>query len=160
MKVWVSLKEFPQYEASNEGDIRNKKTGRILKQKLGVHDRYQVSLFDNGRSHTKQVHRLIADSFFDGNHEGLDVDHVDGDHKNNHISNLEFCTRKENTRRAFELGLRVGPRRKRIILVETGEVFDSIRDCQRMTGFDHSAISKCLSGKQDNYKGYHFEEID
>ena len=33
------------------------------------------------------------------------------------------------------------------------------RDCNRVTGFDHSAISKCLSGKQDNYKGYHFEKI-
>lgn len=160
MKYWISAKGFPDYEVSNEGDVRNKKTGRILKPQLGSHGYEAMSLRKDKQAYTVRVHRVVADSFYDGNHEELDVNHADGNKRNNHISNLEFCTRKENIRHAFDTGLKHGPRRNRIRVVETGEVYDSIRNCQKATGFDHSAISKCLTGKQNSYRGkYHFEKI-
>lgn len=31
MKEWKTIPEYPMYEASSEGEIRNRKTGRILK---------------------------------------------------------------------------------------------------------------------------------
>ena len=159
MEVWVDAKGYPGYEVSSEGRIRNKKTGRILHQYEGTAGYLQLSLrVDNAQTNVRS-HRLIADSFFDGDHEGKDVNHIDGNKKNNFIGNLEFCTRQENIRHAFDVGLKEGSRKVQIRVIETGEVYESIRDCNRVTGFDHSAISKCLSGKQDNYKGYHFEKI-
>lgn len=158
MKVWIEARGFPNYEASNEGDIRNKKTGRILHQYEGTAGYMRLSLRKDGQQVQVRVHRLVADSFCDGDHEGMDVNHIDGNKQNNHIANLEFCSRKENIQHAFNTGLKKPSRQMRIRVVETGEIYDSIRDCKRATGFDHSAISKCLSGKQDNYKGYHFEK--
>lgn len=44
------------------------------------------------------VHRLVAEHFLETpkNYKELDVNHIDGNKHNNHYSNLEWCTRKEN----------------------------------------------------------------
>lgn len=60
----------------------------------------QVRLHDN----KFYVHRLVAEYFVDGNHD-LMVDHIDGDKTNNHYTNLEWVTGKENARRAWKNGL-------------------------------------------------------
>ena len=55
---------------------------------------------------TKYVHRVVADTFFDGDHSKMDVNHIDGNKLNNHISNLEWCSRKDNIDHAFINGLK------------------------------------------------------
>ena len=52
------------------------------------------------------IHRLVADSFFDGDHKRLDVNHIDGNKANNNLTNLEWCTRQENIKHAFINGLK------------------------------------------------------
>lgn len=37
MKEWKTIPEYPMYEVSSEGEIRNRKTGRILKTQIDVH---------------------------------------------------------------------------------------------------------------------------
>lgn len=160
MKRWIPAKEFPQYEVSSDGEIRNRKTGRILKTRPNGHGYLRLTVRQNNKQVPISVHRLIADSFYDGDHEGMDVNHIDGNKLNNHISNLEFCTRKENIRHAFDTGLRKPRGQIRFRIVETGQIYNSLRECERETGFAETAISKCLRGIQDNYKGYHFEKID
>ena len=160
MRVWIPVKDFPGYQVSNDGLIRNSKTGRILKTQIDIHGYRVLTLRRDKQQISVAVHRIVASSFYDGNHTGLDVNHIDGNKLNNHIRNLEYCTRQENIRHAFRTGLKVPSRRMKIRVIETGEVYESIRDCQRKTGFDQSSISKCLSGKQDSYRGkYHFEKI-
>lgn len=120
----------------------------------------QVSLRDdNNEQVTKRVHRLVADSFYDGEHDGLDVNHIDGNKTNNHISNLEFCTRSENLNHAFQHGLKQPSRMTKIRVIETGQVFNSIRECGRVMGCDQSMIGQCLSGKMKACNGYHFEKV-
>ncbi len=43
------------------------------------------------------VHRLVA-AMFIGNVEGYDVDHIDGNTKNNHVSNLRIVSHRDNMR--------------------------------------------------------------
>lgn len=52
------------------------------------------------------VHRLVAKYFVDNPRNCKEVNHKDGNKKNNHASNLEWCTRSENNRHAFQTGLR------------------------------------------------------
>ena len=100
---WVTIPGFENYEASNMGNIRNKITGRILRQMLNKEGGYyRVNI---GGSH-QYVHRLVALAFFDEDITGMDVNHIDGDHWNNHVSNLEIVTRKENIRHAYQAGLK------------------------------------------------------
>lgn len=102
-EYYLTIPGFEDYEASNLGNIRNKLTGRILRQSLNKEGGYyRVSLY---RKHY-YVHRLVAMTFFDEDIEGLDVNHIDGDHWNNHVSNLKIVTRKENIRHAYQAGLK------------------------------------------------------
>lgn len=103
MEYWVDIKENPDYEVSNLGNVRNKRTGRILKQMLSRENGYYRVNICGGH---RYVHRLVADSFFDGDHSDMDVNHIDGDKYNNTLSNLEWCTRTENLRHAFRTGLK------------------------------------------------------
>ena len=159
METWMPSKTFNAYECSSEGRIRNLKTGRIMKTSVDRRGYEQVCLRKDKMQHVVRVHRVIADAFHDGNHEGLDVNHIDGDKLNNRANNLEFCTRKENIRHAFDTGLKEPSRQIRIRVVETGKVYDSIRACSRDVNCAQNYIGQCLAGKYESAKGYHFEYV-
>lgn len=100
-EYWVTIPGFENYEVSNLGNVRNTLTGRILSQSLNkAGGYYRVNL---NRKHY-YVHRLMALAFFDEDITGKDINHIDGDHYNNILSNLEIVTRKENIRHAYKVG--------------------------------------------------------
>jgi hypothetical protein len=55
-----------------------------------------VNLSMHGKPHMRRVHTLVALAFIGPCPEGLEVNHIDGDPKNNVVSNLEYVTHKEN----------------------------------------------------------------
>jgi len=63
-----------------------------LRARIGDHDEY--------------VHRIVAKCFVPNPHGYLEVNHLDGVKSNNTASNLEWCTRRENNKHAFRIGLR------------------------------------------------------
>ena len=67
----------------------------------------RVSLSMNSRKRKFTVHSLVADAFL-GHSNGKQVNHIDGVKENNNLRNLEYVTARENTRHAFNLGLREG----------------------------------------------------
>lgn len=159
MELWVQAKDFPGYEVSSEGRIRNSKTGRILKTFPNPKGYEQLTLRRDKQQLTRPVHRLVADSFYDGEHEGLDVNHIDGNKKNNRVVNLEWCTRKENTIHAFKNGLAKSARSMKVKCIETGEVFNSMRECAKALGFSQTMMTDYFNGEITHCKGYHFEKI-
>lgn len=58
----------------------------------------------NGKSKTYLLHRIIAICFVPNPDNKPCVNHIDGNRSNNEVSNLEWCTYKENTRHAMKLG--------------------------------------------------------
>lgn len=159
MELWIQSKEFPDYEVSSNGRVRNIKTGRIMKTNISDKGYERVSLRKDNKPYTKPVHRLVGDAFFDGDHDGLDINHIDGNKTNNFVGNLEWCTRKENIQHAYATGLKEEPRRTKVRVVETGRIYNSVLECSKDTGCDRSTIHKCLNGKARIHKGYHFESV-
>lgn len=77
MEKWLTIRNHPDYEVNNLGDVRNKKTNRILKPQLNRTDGYyRVAL--NGKRY--YVHRLVADAFFDGDHDKSGMVYKKGEH--------------------------------------------------------------------------------
>lgn len=56
-----------------------------------------VTLHREGKRKTRMVHQLVLESFREVRPEGMETRHLDGNPKNNHISNLKWGTPKENS---------------------------------------------------------------
>lgn len=94
---WLPINGFDNYEVSNLGQVRNKKTNRILKQAHQNSGYSIVSLRRGGTTKTYAIHRLVMEAFNprqDANK--LDVNHKDWNKLNNKLDNLEWTTRSEN----------------------------------------------------------------
>lgn len=60
----------------------------------------------DGKKRTFRVHRLVMMAFNPvENMDELEVNHLDGNKKNNKLENLEWCTASENQKHAFKTGL-------------------------------------------------------
>lgn len=88
------------------------------------------------------VHVLIAHAFLGPRPEGLEVDHINRDKRDNHATNLEYVTKKQNTERSWSNRTnRSGRRGKRKVTIE--EVQTIIRLFQ--SGKSKNAIAKEMS---------------
>ena len=173
-EIWKDIDDFNGYQISDSGVVRswlNNRWGigneyRILAQSIDKVTGYaKVNLNKNGRGHTKAVHVLVAEAFHGGRHPGMDVNHIDGNKLNNSASNLEWCTRKENMKHAYENGLWSPDHEykcRSVKIVETGETFNSLTDCAKAIGGQPHTISMCLNNKYNRsaHKGVHFEYVD
>lgn len=78
MEIWKPLKNFPSYDGSSEGRIRNIRTQRILKTYINEKGYETVCLRKNGRQYTVKVSKVIAETFL-GEHPGMDVRNKNGE---------------------------------------------------------------------------------
>nr|DAR10600.1 MAG TPA: homing endonuclease [Caudoviricetes sp.] len=88
-----------------DGDIFNLK-GEKLTPKTNNKGYWQVMLTHNGKEKLYLVHRIVAESFIPNPNNFPQVNHKDGDKNNNHVNNLEWCTKSMNELHAFQTGLK------------------------------------------------------
>lgn len=94
MSVWKTITDYPNYEVSDAGEVRNVITGKVLKAGLNGCGYPRVNLCP-GRKDTN-VHRLVALHFIENPDNKPMVDHIDRNRANNHVSNLRWATQSEN----------------------------------------------------------------
>ena len=87
------------YAVSDDGRVFNLHSGRELKQKDSK-GYFVVSLCSNCKAREYRVHRLVYQAFVGELDDSLVIDHIDGNRKNNHQSNLRQIHTRENTNRA------------------------------------------------------------
>ena len=94
MELWKNIENASNYEVSNCGNIRNKTTKYVLKQRLTKTGYYQVSIkLDNtGKFQNQYVHRLVAIAWLPNEDNKPSVNHKDGNKNNNSVDNLEWMT--------------------------------------------------------------------
>lgn len=153
-EIYKIIEEFPNYEISNLGNVRNKKTKRVLKPSKDARGYCRVVLYKDGMPNTRKVHRLVMITFKPVEEmENLQVDHVDFNPENNCLDNLQWLS-------AFENGSKKSKSNwKKVLCVETGITYESVSDAARQTGISNGNISQCCNGKRKSAGGFHWEFV-
>ena len=156
-ELWKDWPQDPRIMVSNKGNVVSYKRGVRHPLKV-MHDNWGYQRVGAVHGSPQYVHRMVADTWIDNPNHYKEVNHINGDKDDNSVENLEWTTRSENMRHAFRTGLKKRyAKGTPIRIVETGEVFESLRECARRIGGDHGSISKCLAGRIQTHHGYHFE---
>ena len=95
---YKKIDDYENYEISNQGNVRNTKTNRILKPRKKGCGYYFIGLCKNCTTTNFYIHRLVGYAFIP-NPENLPcIDHIDRNKTNNSITNLRWVSRSNNNR--------------------------------------------------------------
>lgn len=100
--MWKQVVDYPNYEVSEEGLVRNAKQQIITKRRYGNYMR--VMLYKGGKSKTWRVNRLVATTFeLPRRNDQTQVDHINGNSMDDSVTNLRWRTPSENMNDRFAL---------------------------------------------------------
>jgi hypothetical protein len=136
------------YAVNKEGQVYSLRRGHVLSPKRNRDGYLRIQLYSVNGCEFVSIHRLIAETFIPNPENKPFVNHIDGNKQNNRVSNLEWCTQKENIAHAWENGLSNRPlntcgkkvrqlRRDGSLIRE----YPSLMEAERTTGVPHTNIS-------------------
>lgn len=98
------LKDYPNYDIDELGNVMNLSTGKILKQNLDSNGYFTISLCKDGIPKTHLIHRLLTEKFLKDFSTTTIVDHIDGNKTNNNLNNLRMVDATLNARNSKAKG--------------------------------------------------------
>ena len=101
--MWKTIQAEPEYEVSNAGDVRNRKTSHVKSIRLDKYGYKRVTLYPSGKTYS--IHRLVAIAFIDNPNNLKTVNHVNGNKLDNSVNNLEWLSFSDNSKHAHKTGL-------------------------------------------------------
>lgn len=103
--IFYPIKGFEEYLINKIGEIYFTKHNIIMKYKIDRYGYPCIGLTKNLKRYYFTIHRLVALTFIPNPENKPCVNHKDGNKTNNHVSNLEWVSVKENTIHALQNNL-------------------------------------------------------
>lgn len=167
-EIWKDIKGFEGfYMVSNTGRVKSlsrisNNSRYISEEKIlsprvcGTQREYlSVSLHANGKTKQMKIHRLVAEAFVPNPNAYREINHKDENKGNNHVDNLEWCTRSYNVNYGCRSEKQAKHLRKAVVaLTSNGQVvreFESIKAAGIWAGVDSSNISRAI--RKNNISG-------
>lgn len=166
------IKDIPGFEmyyaADRAGNIYSVRGNKRLRPSKGRDGYLKVTFSINNERFTRQVHRLVAQTFI-GPANGHEVNHKNGIRSDNRLENLEWLSRNDNQKHAFrELGRKppskwIGKKGadhcSSVPVVASrkdgfGFWFPAFADAQRGIGANCGHISECCNGNRALHLGF------
>lgn len=169
---WKVVPGHSQYYISNQGRLMNAR-GHIMRTSLRNGYPSAGVVDDSFHKHTEYIHRFVALAFVNNPEQKPCINHIDCDRTNNCYTNLEWCTKKENSEWMSKLGrnkrtpewiesLNRGLQKMRKTVMATNTVTHEKRiyngvNSTKKDGFSPGLVSDCCNGKSEQHKGWRFE---
>ena len=167
-EVWRDIPHYEGlYQVSNLGRVKalarervNHTGGRwIQPEKIMAitinNDGYHVislTKADHTRK-TERIHRLVALAFIPNPEGKTEVNHINCIRGDNRVENLEWVSRKENIAYISKCGHKSN---KKIMCVETEEIFNTSTEAAKINGGDAGNIRKAARNQKSSVKGFHY----
>lgn len=161
IEIWKDIEGYNGiYQISNLGRVKSlgntkNKKDKIIKPVKNNKGYLRVTLHKSNVITRMYVHRLVAIAFIPNINNYPQINHIDENKLNNCVDNLEWCTNKYNC----NYGTKNKTISKKVVCVETGKIYNSIREIERNLCISHTCISDCCNGKRKSAGGYHWEFI-
>ena len=94
--MYKAIPNIDGYVINEWGVVKSSKTGKVLKGSNHTAGYRKVMLATPKGSKNFFIHRLVALAYLPNPKNKSQVNHIDRDKQNNHVSNLEWCTPEEN----------------------------------------------------------------
>ncbi len=114
-----------------------------------------VQLSHKSKSYMCRLHRLLALAFIPNTHNLECVDHVDGNKQNYSLENLEWVSKAENTKRAYDINLSK-PKSKQYSLMKDGVVYtgENLTHFAKSLGLNQANLNRVMTGKAKSAYGF------
>jgi hypothetical protein len=161
-EIWKNIpenliNETKEYKISNYGRIKSP-INRITEGHNNKNGYLDFKISNKGYN----LHRLVAKVFIENLDNKEQVNHIDGNKKNNHINNLEWCTNQENQIHKVKSGLS-GTTRKIIqydLNMKKIKQFDSQKEAANELNVCYASISKVCRAAQKSTGGFIFKYLE
>jgi len=167
-EIWRPIRHFPNMSVSSYGRVFNSDTQDYVKTAIDrkTHDVWVAFEYYDWAFHGP-VWRLMLVAFYNAvDFTLLSPDFVDGDPRNLNVFNLRWnlsdgtpvIFRREDTGDWKRLRRMA----RRVQIIETGEIYDSVRACAQAISGDANAIYICLrgDGRSRTHHGFTFRYLD
>lgn len=94
--MFVQIKDYPNYSIDENGVCKSTHVSKLLKPRTAGKGYYCYQLRNEHGAKNVYIHRLVAMAFIPNPENLPQVDHIDGDKSNNHVSNLRWVTNRTN----------------------------------------------------------------
>ena len=151
-RVW----SYPRVvEKSTYKYFRKGKWLKASKSRAGKKYTLEIQLYFQCQQKSFYVSRLVAQAFILNPDNKPEVDHLDGNSENNHVSNLKWVNRTENTRHEIATGIvnrseickQMQIKNQKLVTNETGQVYKSATFASLLFGKRKNAVTSSIYHK-------------
>lgn len=143
------------------GESKYLHKGKIRTPHMRKNGYFSINLVKDRKQKTFNIHRLVALHFIPRVEGKEYVNHIDADKTNNHVSNLEWCTQKENIQYAYDNGTKTPPHERKISQFDMDgnllKVWKSETEIERVLGIYQANIYKVCKGLRKQAGGYKWQ---
>lgn len=146
------IKEHPNYLISVDGKLFSLTRMKYVQPSYDRDGYVFYRMSYKSREFQKKAHRLVAMTYLPNPLNKSDVNHIDGKKDNNLLCNLQWMTKSENAKHAWDNGLQKRERAhaKSVIDTNTGTEYRSVKDAANAIGMKYDLLKTRLRGKTIN----------
>lgn len=157
-KVNIEKIEKAGYKILRNGDILSK-DNKVMSPGIIKRGYKSYRLYLHGTKKSLLGHRLVASKYIPNPRNKPQVNHIDSDKLNNDVSNLEWCTARENTQHAIMAGTRNTDvqnkanreaHNKPVLNLITRVIYISAKDASNVLNLNYGTLVSRLNGRARN----------